>query len=82
MFLFFVIKDNLEAMDIDDDNAEHKKIWCIGTNQDYEKEYLRLTGVSLQNLFLISYFNSKRKKKEVAILQFDLFILVKPNFRV
>jgi hypothetical protein len=32
-------------MDIDNEDKEHKKIWCIGTNQDYEKEYLRLTGV-------------------------------------
>ena len=32
-------------MEIDNDDKEHNKLWCIGTNQDYEKEYLRLTGV-------------------------------------
>ena len=33
-------------MEMDNEEQEHKKLWCIGTNQDYEKEYLRLTGVS------------------------------------
>ena len=39
-------------MDIDNEDKEHKKRWCIGTNQDYEKEYLRLTGVRTKDSIL------------------------------
>lgn len=37
-------KEQLDSLETDKDDLEHKKLWCIGTNQDFEKDYYRLTG--------------------------------------
>jgi hypothetical protein len=37
-------REQFDALEIDKEDLEHKKLWCIGTNQDFEKDYYRLTG--------------------------------------